>query len=129
EDSKPASIAKSATYAAKGITLAKADAPAADRSRKLPAGVAQSTLGYALMNQDKTAASVPHLKTAAALPKARDEGAYSAASCRLGYAYAKLKKVSEVCEVLTEAAAISVPTQQLSRDLLAKVNAARAKGK
>jgi len=129
EDSKPASIAKSATYAEKVITLAKADAPDADRSRKLSAGVAQSTLGYALMKQDKTAASVPHLKTAAALLKGQDEGAYSAALYRLGYAYAKLNKVSEAREVLTEAAAISGPTQQLSRDLLAKVNAARAKGK
>jgi len=129
EDSKPASIAKSATYAEKVITLAKADAPDADRSRKLSAGVAQSTLGYALMKQDKTAASVPHLKTAAALLKGQDEGAYSAALYRLGYAYAKLNKVSEAREVLTEAAAIAGPTQQLSRDLLAKVNAARAKGK
>jgi tetratricopeptide (TPR) repeat protein len=129
EDTKPASVTKAATYAEKVVELAKADAPDADRSRKLSAGVAHSTLGYALMKQDKTAASVPHLKTASALLKGQDEGAYAAALYRLGYAYAKLNKVSEARDILTEAAGISGPTQQLSKDLLAKVNAARAKGK
>jgi len=48
---------------------------------------------------------------------------------RLGWAYAKLNKVTEAREVLVEAVKIPGPVQQPSQDLLAKVNAARAKGK
>ena len=55
--------------------------------------------------------------------------AYSVALYRIGFAYAKLNKVTEARDVLTEAVKISGPMQQPSRDLLAKVNAARAKAK
>jgi hypothetical protein len=48
---------------------------------------------------------------------------------RLGFAYAKLNKVSEARDVLQETVKISGPVQQPAQDLLAKVNAARAKGK
>jgi len=48
---------------------------------------------------------------------------------RLGFAYAKLNRINEARDVLSEAARISGPVQQPSQDLLAKVNAARAKGK
>ena len=54
EDPKPGSIAKAATYAQRAIEVAKADAPDADRSRKVSAGVAYSTLGYALMKEVRT---------------------------------------------------------------------------
>ncbi len=47
EDPKPGSVAKAVTYSQKAIEVAKADAPDADRSRKVSAGVAHSTLGYA----------------------------------------------------------------------------------
>ena len=60
----PGSVAKAVTYAQRAITVAKADAPDADRTRKLSAGVAHSTLGYAYMKQDKTAAAIPELKSA-----------------------------------------------------------------
>jgi tetratricopeptide (TPR) repeat protein len=129
EDSKSASVAKAVTYSQKVIELAKADAPDADRSRKLSAGVAHSTLGYAYMKQDKTAAAIPELKVASALLKGQDEATYSTVLYRLGYGYAKLNKLSEAREVLTEASNTPGPAQQLSRDLLAKVNTARAKGK
>jgi len=43
--------------------------------------------------------------------------------------YAKLNRVSESRDVLTEAVKISGPVQSMSQDLLTKVNAARAKGK
>jgi len=81
------------------------------------------------MKQDKTALAVPPLKTASTLLKGQDDGAYAAALYRLGYAYAKLNKVTEARAVLTEAANIPGPTQGPSKDLLLKVNAARAKGK
>jgi tetratricopeptide (TPR) repeat protein len=129
DDPKPGSAVKAAAYAQKAIDVAKADAPDADRSRKASAGVAYSTLGYALMKQDKTAAAIPALKSAVSLLKGQDDQSYAVAGYRLGYAYAKLSKVSEARDVLTEVVKIAGPVQQLAKDLLLKVNAARAKGK
>lgn len=128
EDPRPGSVAKAVTYAQKAIDVAKADAPDADRSRKVSAGVAYSTLGYALMKQDKTAAAIPDLKSAVSLLKGQDDQSYAVAGYRLGYAYAKLSKVSEAREVLTDVVKIAGPVQQLAKDLLLKVNAARSKG-
>ncbi|MGH9504457.1 MAG: tetratricopeptide repeat protein [Terriglobales bacterium] len=129
EDPKPGSVAKAVGYAQKAVVAAKADAPDADRTRKLSAGVAHSTLGYAYMKQDKTAAAIPELKSASALLKGIDDQQYAVALYRLGYAYAKLSRVTEAREVLMEAAKIPGPVQPLSQDLLSKVNAARAKGR
>jgi len=128
DDSKPGSVAKAIMYAQKAIATAKADAADADKPRKLSAGVAHSTLGYAYMKQDKTAAAIPELKTAAALLKGQDDQPYSVVLYRLGFAYAKLNKVTEARDVLMEATKIPGPMQALSQDLLIKVNAARAKG-
>jgi len=129
DDPKPGSVSKAIIYAQKAIEVAKADAPDADRSRKVSAGAAHSTLGYAYMKQDKTAAAIPELKSAATLLKGQDDQQYAIALYRLGFAYAKLSKISEAREVLQEAVKISGPVQQPAQDLLAKVNAARAKGK
>jgi tetratricopeptide (TPR) repeat protein len=129
DDPKPGSVAKAASYAQKAVAAAKADAPDADRSHKLSGGVAHSTLGYAYMKQEKTAAAVPELKSATALLKGVDDQQYAVALYRLGFAYAKLNHVNEARDVLMEAAKIPGPVQPLSQDLLAKVNAARAKGK
>jgi tetratricopeptide (TPR) repeat protein len=129
DDAKPGSVNKAASYAQKVIELAKADAPDADKSRKLSSGVAHSTLGYALMKQDKTAAAIPQLKSASELLKGQDDTAYAAALYRLGYAYAKLNKINEARETLQEAVKIQGPIQQPAQELLTKVNMARAKGK
>jgi tetratricopeptide (TPR) repeat protein len=129
EDSRPALISKSVSYAEKVVELAKADAPDAERSRKLSGGVAESTIGYALMKQDRTPAAVNHLKTAAELLKGQDDSSYATALYRLGYAYAKLNKVSDARAVLGEAVKIPGPMQQASQELLGKVNAARTKGR
>lgn len=129
EDTKPASVAKSVTYSEKVITLAKGNEPDADRARKLSAGVAHSTLGYALMKQDKTVNAIPELKSASALLKGQDDVAYATALYRLGYAYAKLNRTTDARETLSEAVKIQGPLQQPSRELLEKVNTARAKGK
>jgi tetratricopeptide (TPR) repeat protein len=110
DDPKPGSVAKSATYAQKAIEAAKADAPDADRSRKVSAGAAHSTLGYAYMKQDKTAAAIPELKSASILLKGLDDQQYAIAMYRLGFAYAKLSRVSEAREVLQEAVKISGPS-------------------
>jgi tetratricopeptide (TPR) repeat protein len=129
EDPKPGSLNKAITYAQKAIVVAKADAPDADRSHKVSAGVAHYTLGYAYLKQDKTAAGIPDLKTAAALLKGQDDQSYALTMFRLGFAYAKLNRVSEARDALSESVKISGPAQQPAQDLLAKVNAARAKGK
>ena len=129
EETKPASWAKAVTYSQKVITLAKENEPDADRTRKLSAGVAHSTLGYAYMKQDKTASAIAELKSASALLKGQDEVAYATALYRLGYAYAKLSKTTDARQTLGEAVKISGPLQQPSQELLEKVNAARAKGK
>jgi tetratricopeptide (TPR) repeat protein len=129
DDGKPADLGKAITYSQKAIAVANADAPDADKARKLSAGVAHSTLGYAYMKQDKTAPALPELKSAVALLKGQDDQQYSVALYRLGFAYAKLNKVSDAREVLIEAVKIPGPLQAMSQDLLTKVNAARAKGK
>jgi len=129
DDAKPGSVGKAVAYSQKAIGVAKAEEPDADKSRKLSAGMAHSVLGYAYIKQDKTAAAIPELRAAAGLLKGLDDQQYSIALYRLGFAYAKLSRVSEAREVLTEAVKISGPVQNMSQDLLAKVNAARAKGK
>lgn len=129
DDSKPGSAAKAITYAQKAVEAAKADGPDADRSRKISAGAAHSIIGYAYLKQDRTSTAIPELKSASALLKGLDDQQYAIALFRLGFAYAKLNKVTEAREVLTEAVKISGPVQQPAQELLAKVNAARAKGK
>jgi len=131
EDSKPASVAKAITYSQKVIQLAKANEADADRSRKLSAGVAHSNIGYAYMKQDKTAAAIPELKSAADLLKGQgqDNVAYATALYRLGYAYAKLNRVADARSVLNEAVQIPGPLQQPSRDLLAKIESVKPKAK
>jgi tetratricopeptide (TPR) repeat protein len=129
DDPKAGSLAKAVTDSQKVIEVAKADAPDADKSRKMSAGVAHSTLGYALMRQDKTTSAIPELKSAAALLKGQDDQQYAVALYRLGFAYAKLSRTTEARDVLSEAVKISGPMQPMSKDLLVKVNAARAKGR
>lgn len=120
---------KAVSYAQKAIEVSKPDAPDADKSRKLAGGAAHSTIGWAYLKQDKTAASIPELKTGAALLKGLDDQQYARALYGLGFAYGKLNKLTEAREVLTEAVKIPGPLQAMSQDLLTKVNSARAKGK
>jgi tetratricopeptide (TPR) repeat protein len=128
DDSKPGSSAKAISYAQKAIDVAKADAPDADKSRKTSAGAAHNTIGWAYLKQDKTTAAIPELKAAAALLKGQEEQQYARALYGLGFAYAKLNKLTEAREVLTEVVKMPGPLQAMSQDLLTKVNSARAKG-
>jgi tetratricopeptide (TPR) repeat protein len=122
EDVRPAGWAKAITYSQKVIELAKADAPDADRSRKISGGVAHSSLGWAYVRQGKFAAAVPELKTAAAALKGQDEVSHATALYRLGYAYGKTNRVTEARATLEEAVKIPGPYQAPSRELLATVN-------
>lgn len=129
DNPKPGSLAKAVTYSQKAIAVAKADEPDADKQRKLSAGVAHSVLGYAYIKQDKSATAIPELKSAVSLLKGQDDQQYAIALYRLGFVYAKLNRVSEARDVLTEGVKIPGPVQAMTQDLLTKVNAARAKGK
>jgi|SRR6266567_403015 len=119
---------KAVPYAQRAIAAAKADDPAADRSRKVLAGVAHKILGVAYAKQEKTAASIAELKSATTLLRGQDEQQYAVAAYFLGWDYAKLNRLSDARAALTDAAAISGPVQQPSKDLLVKVNSARASG-
>jgi tetratricopeptide (TPR) repeat protein len=125
---KPGGAAKCVSYAQKAIEVAKPDAPDADKSRKISAGVAHNSIGWSYLNQEKTSTAIPELKAAAALLKGQDDQQYSRALYGLGFAYGKLNKLTEAREVLTEAVKIQGPLQSVSQDLLNKVNSARAKG-
>lgn len=129
DDKKPGSTTKAITYAQKAIEVAKPDAPDADKSRKVAAGAAHNTIGWAYLKEEKTTPAIPELKSAAALLKDQDEQQYARALYGLGFAYGKMNKLTEAREVLTEAVKIQGPLQSMSQDLLAKVNSARAKGK
>ena len=129
DDSKPGSTAKAITYSQKLIEVAKADAPDADKSRKVYAGVGHNMIGFAYLKQEKTAAAIPELKQAAALLKGQEDQQYARALYGLGFAYGKLPKLTEARDVLTEAVKIPSPWQAMSQALLTKVNEARAKGK
>jgi tetratricopeptide (TPR) repeat protein len=123
------SSAKAISYAQKAIEVAKADAPDADKSRKLSAGASHNIIGWAYFKQDKTASAISEFKSASVLLKGQDDQQYAGALYGLGSAYAKLNKLTEAREVLTEVVKIPGPVQAMSQDLLTKVNAARAKGK
>ncbi len=129
DDAKPGSSAKAVTYCQKAIEVANADAPDADKARKIAAGVAHTILGYADMKREKTATAIPELKAGAALLKGQDDQQYARALYGLGFAYGKLDKLTEARAVLMEAVTIQSPWQSMSQALLAKVNGARAKGK
>jgi tetratricopeptide (TPR) repeat protein len=129
DDSKPGSSAKAISYAQKAIDVAKADAPDADKTRKLSAGTAYNTIGWAYLKQDKTVSAIAELKTASGLLKGQDDQQYARALYGLGFAYGKLNKLTEAREVLTEAVKIQGPFQAMSQELLTKVNSARAKGR
>ena len=129
EDGKPGSAAKAITYAQKAIEVAKPDAPDADKSRKVAAGAAHNTIGWAYLKQEKTTPAIPELKSASTLLKGQDDQQYARALYGLGFAYGKLNKLTEAREVLTEAVKIPGPLQAMSQDLLTKVNGARAKGR
>jgi tetratricopeptide (TPR) repeat protein len=123
------SSAKAITYAQKAIEIAKADAPDADKSRKLSAGASHNIIGWAYFKQDKTVSAIAEFKSASGLLKGQDDQQYAGALYGLGSAYAKLSKLTEARDVLTEAVKIPGPLQAMSQDLLTKVNSARAKGK
>jgi tetratricopeptide (TPR) repeat protein len=129
DSSEPGALAKAVSYAQKAIVVAKADDPVAEKSQKISAGVAHSVMGRAYAKQSKTLPSISELKSATALLKGNDEQQYAVAAYYLGWDYAKVNKLTEARAILNEAAGIPGPVQQPVKDLLTKVNTARAAGK
>ena len=127
--SEPGALTKAMSYAQKAIVAAKADDPSADKSRKISAGVAHSVMGQAYAKQEKTVASIGELKSAITLLKGQDEQQFAVAAYYLGWNYAKVNKLTDARAILNEAAAIPGPVQQPVKELLTKVNSARAAGK
>jgi tetratricopeptide (TPR) repeat protein len=122
-----ANLATAVTYAQHAIDVAKPDAPDADDARKLAAGIAESSLGRALMRQNKMPAAVSALQKAAPALKGNSQ-AYSTVLFYLANAYSLQRELAQAKQVLTEAVAVPGPYQQQARALLAKVNAELAKG-
>lgn len=129
DSSEPGALGKAVTYAQKAIVVAKADDPAADKSQKISAGVGHSVMGRAYAKQQKTLPSISELKSATALLKGNDEQQYAVAAYYLGWDYTKVNKLTDARAILNDAGTIPGPVQQLVKDLLIKVNTARAAGK
>lgn len=121
--------AKAIPYAQKAVSVAKADAPDADQTRKASAGTAHSVLGRVYANQGKTQASIEELKAAVALLKGHDDQQFAVAAYYLGWDYAKIHDLTKSRAILNEAVGIAGPVQAPTKELLAKVNSARATGK
>ena len=117
--------ARGAEYGRKAVALADKDA-ASDPQRALLAATAHTALGKALLNQGNSAAAIAELQKASGALKEQPE-AYAEVLYYLGFAYAKLNRLTEARQALTQAVEINSPYRQPARDLLAKVNAARAK--
>lgn len=123
-----ASAVRAEEYARKALELAKTQTGLDEGKMRMFSGMAHSSLGYALMKQEKTLPAIAEFKTAAEQLKDQHE-AYPAVLYRLGFAYAKIGKLPEAKEVLTQAVAIEGPYQQPSRELLAKVQAGPPKAR
>ena len=116
----PKQAGKAVAYANKVIALTESST---DPKKKLAAGVAHSTLGYAYLKQDKLPSAVAELKTAASILQS-DPQAEQAALFRLGYAYAKQNRRADSMAALQKAAAIDGPYQTPAKEMLAKVSKA-----
>jgi len=124
EDPKGTNLAKADSYSRKAIELIKEDTTASAENRQITEGFAHQILGYTLLRQEKTAAAITELKTASTMLKG-DPAKYSITLYRLGFAYAKDKQNPNAKQVLTEAVTVDGPFKDASKELLAKVNAAR----
>jgi tetratricopeptide (TPR) repeat protein len=129
DSNDPAELTKAITYAQRAIVASKAEDPAADKNQKTSAGVGHAIMGRVYTKQGKTQQSILELKSATTLLKGEDEQQYAIAAYFLGWDYAKLNKLSDARAILTDAANIPGAMQPTIKELLTKVNSARAAGK
>jgi len=86
---------------------------------KIVSGTAHSIAGQALMQQGKSEAAIPELKSASE-SLVGNQQALGQVLYNLAFAYAKLKRAADARAVLAKAVLIAGPFQQLSKDLLAQ---------
>lgn len=120
----PKGVAKAVEYAQRAVKLSPA-APETPEQR-LTAGMARSTLGYALLKQDKSLQAVPELKGAVDL-LADNAPVLEEALFRLGFAYAKLGRRAEATDALQKCMAMNGPYKPIAEDLLAKAKSGPAR--
>ena len=123
----PGSAARAEEYARKALELAKTQTPTDTNQLAFYTGLAHSSLGFALLNEEKNAAAVTEMKQACSqLKELKDRpDAYARALYGLSFAYAKTPgHLADAKASLAELIAINGPYQQPGRDLLARVNAA-----
>jgi tetratricopeptide (TPR) repeat protein len=121
-DPKGTYLREAAAYARKAIALAKADSE--DPQVRKTAGVAHSALGYVLLREGKYAAALRDLRAAVTMLKDSPQDLQEALY-RLGFACVKTERAIEAMRVLTQASKMEGPYQEMARDLLAKIKAAR----
>jgi tetratricopeptide (TPR) repeat protein len=119
---------KAVTYGQKLVLAAKADDPSASKANKTFAGMGHTVTGRAYASQQKMQQSIAELKSAVDLLKGEDEQQYAVAAYFLGWDYARENKFADARAVLTQIVAIPGPVQAPAKDLLGKVNSARAAG-
>lgn len=124
EDPKGTNLAKADDYSRKAIELIKADSTTPTENRQITEGFAHQILGYTLLREEKTAAAITELKTAAGMLKG-DPAKYSITLYRLGFAYAKDKQNANAKQVLSEAVNVDGPFKDAARELLAKVESGK----
>ena len=125
-DPKNPYLTKAMEYARKAVDLGTPQATADNRPTRLSVGLAHEALGYGLMKQEKTAASIPEFKSASELLK-DDPGSQEVVLFRMGYAYAKLKRSADARETLNQVVAMKGPMAQAAKDVLAKMGASGKK--
>jgi tetratricopeptide (TPR) repeat protein len=118
---------KALEYARKAVAQTKGDGASGDPQKALLAASAHSVLGFVLVMQGGYDAAIPELKAAAGPLKDQDAAESRVVYC-LGLSYAKLRRYTEARVYLTQASSIPGPFQKYAREMLAQVNALRAKG-
>ena len=119
---------KAITYAQRLIVAAKADDPGASKSNRTFAGMGHTAMGRAYASQQKMQPSIAELKSAVDLLKGQDEQQYAIAAYFLGWDYARENRFADARAILSDVVAIPGPVQAPAKDLLGKVNSARAAG-
>lgn len=127
QSSGAGSGARAEGYARKALDLAKTQTPTQDNQLAFYTALAHSSLGFALLNEEKNAAAIPEMKLACSqLKEMKDRpDAYARSLYGLAFAYAKTPgHLAEAKATLGELIAINGPYQQPGKDLLARVDAA-----
>jgi tetratricopeptide (TPR) repeat protein len=118
---------KALQHARKAVANTKGNEASGDPQKALLAASAHSVLGFVLVMQGSYESAIPELKAAAG-PLKEQDAAESRVIYLLGLSYAKLRRYTEARAYLSQAVGIPGPFQKYAREMLAQVNALRAKG-